>query len=195
MKKYFSRLTSSARGEVYNPLLWPFLLTTLAYGVGFAWVPGPGGSSMYQAMISIGPALPFIWGWFAIVTILIGLTFLLFNKPPYGKASGLMGFMLWVFAALCYGFAEAWLPFWAIAIPNMWFWIWQYLSLSLFRRQDKADEQYLKDYESGWYDDKENPEEARASRKSNRGKDLQFEGSYENNDDGADSSRYLDSDG
>src|SRR5687768_332443 len=113
MNKYFSRITSSARGEVFNPLLWPFLLATFAYGVGFAFVlpftDAAGTSSLYVSMSQIGSYIPMIWGIAAVLNIVGGLTFLLFNIPPFGKATGLVGFTLWSFAAMCYILTGDWL--------------------------------------------------------------------------------------
>jgi hypothetical protein len=65
--------------------------------------------------------------------------FLLMNKPPIGKFSGLMGFMLWIFAAFCWFLTGGAFVALAIALPNIWFWIWQYLSLAKFDKQDQVD--------------------------------------------------------
>src|SRR6188768_75648 len=137
MNKFISRVTSSARGETFNPLIWPFLITTFSYGVGFTvffFTKATSASSLFIAMSALHPSLPIIWGAVSLLTILVGFTFLLFNIPPAGKASGLVGFMVWLFAGFCWGLAGGWLLLVSVAIPNMYFWIWQYLSLSLFRR-------------------------------------------------------------
>lgn len=173
MNKYISRVTSSARGEVFNPLLWPFLIATFAYGVGFAFTLGVVDSSLYLSLAALTPALPVAWGILALMVIVGGLTFLLFNLPPYGKLSGLFGFMLWTTAAFAYGFSGSWLLFFAVAIPNMWFWFWQYLSLSVFRRQEELDRQTMSDYDTGKYDDELNPKDSKIDREHNRGQDIQ----------------------
>ena len=175
--KYWSRITSSARGEVFNPLIWPFLLATFAYGLGFAVVMPLTGvapdSSLFSAMSEIGTAFPVIWGSIAIATIIGGLTFLMFNIPPFGKVSGLIGFMLWLFAALCYIISGAWLPLLAVAVPNMIFWIWQYLSLTKFRAEDARDKETMKRYNAGGYDDVNPGIDSRQARLNNRGIDEQ----------------------
>jgi cellulose synthase/poly-beta-1,6-N-acetylglucosamine synthase-like glycosyltransferase len=146
--KYWKRITESARGELFNPLLWPFLLATLAYGIGFSIFINSGigtqSSTLFMAMAAIHPIAPFIWGLIAMFTILGGLTFLLFNIPPWGKISGVVGFMLWLFASVCYGFYGNWLLVFALTVPNMWFWIWQYISLSRFREEERIDAQNLR---------------------------------------------------
>lgn len=144
MNKYFSRVTSSARGEKFNFLLWPFLLATFAYGVGFALImpftTAAGDSSLYHSMHNLGSGIPVVWGAVALFVILTGLTFLLFNIPPFGKLSGLVGFILWTFGGMCYVLSHDYLTLFSVAIPNMVFWIWQYLSLSDFRKQDADDQ-------------------------------------------------------
>lgn len=188
---YFDRVTKSARGEVFNPLIWPFLLSTLAYGIGALVTTNGAGSSLVSAMLSLHPLTHFVWGTIAILTIICGITFLLFDIPPFGKVSGIVGFMLWVFGAWCYIFSSSWLPLIAVALPNMWFWFWQYLSLSKFRRQDAKDKATMEAYDAGEYDDNNG---GKKLRETNRGKDLQSSGSYDNPDDGGDSSRPVDDD-
>lgn len=177
MEKFVSRLTSSARGEVFNPLIWPALFTTTAYGLGLG-VLFPlglkiGDSSLYSAMTEIGPHLPLIWGITALVTIFTGIFFLLFNKPPMGKFSGLLGFMVWLFACFCFAMTDNYFVLAAVAFPNAWFWFWQYLSLSQFRKQDVVDNQTMEDYDEGLYDDENNPETARHEREGNRDENIQ----------------------
>lgn len=173
MNKYLSRLTSSQRQEKFNPLTWPFFLATFAYGLGFLaffFTDGVSKSSLWLAMHSIAPSIPLIWGAVAVLTIVVGLTFLMFNIPPAGKISGLVGFMLWVFASFVYILTGAWLPLLSVALPNAWFWVWQYLSLSLFRREDAEDVATMDVYNTGGYDDNNG---GRAARLNNRGVDEQ----------------------
>lgn len=108
-----------------------------------------------------------------MLTIIMGLTFLLFNVPPAGKVSGLVGFMLWLFAGFCWVLTGGWFVALAIAFPNIWFWIWQYLSLSKFKGQDKTDEATMRAYDAGLYDDELNPIDAKEDRENNRGVELQ----------------------
>lgn len=176
MNKYLSRITSSARGEAFNPLTWPFLAATTAYGIGFTVFAGTSGveaSSLYQAMQSIHQVIPYIWGSVSVTVIIIGLTFLLFNIPPAGKVSGLIGFMVWVFASFCYVLTGGWLLLFSVALPNAYFWVWQYLSLSHFRHEDALDLNTMAAYDRGEYDNEESPIAAATERQHNRGVDLQ----------------------
>lgn len=177
MNKYLSRATSSARSKPFNPLIWPFLFATFVYGIGFAVVlpftTFGGASSLYSTMTKVYSNAPIIWGWVALATIVGGITFLLFNIPPFGKISGLIGFMLWLFGAICYGIEGNWIVLLCVTVPNMWFWFWQYLSLSSFRREDAADRRTMRRYDSGGYDDEQHPEQGKIDREDNRGVDVQ----------------------
>lgn len=155
MNKYVSRVTSSARGETFNPLIYPSLICTLVYGLGFtifSWVDSVNSSSLHRAMTEVNPIIPPIWGSIAIATIVVGFTFLLFNVPPAGRISGLVGFMLWVFAGICWSITEAEFVVFAVAVPNLWFWIWQYLSLSRFKGEQERDAATMEAYDHGEYD-------------------------------------------
>ena len=194
MNRYWLRITKSARGENFNPLSWPFLGATFSYGLGFTVFSGTTGtsaSSLFTAMSSLHPAIPFIWGVVALLTILVGITFLMFRIPPAGKISGLVGFMVWVFASFCYILTGGWLLLFSVALPNAYFWVWQYLSLSLFRHEEAEDKATMDVYDTGGYDDANG---GRAERLRNRGRDRQSSGSYDNPDDGTDPSRSLDND-
>lgn len=196
MGKYADRVTHSARGETFNPLIWPAIIATAVYGVGFTaffWLGTVGHSSLFVALSTIHSALPILWGLAAVTTVVIGFTFLLYNIPKAGKTSGWLGFMVWLFA--CFGWCLTGGIFVALAVgvPNMWFWIWQYFELAKFRREDLADLAYMKFYDTGGYDDKEHPTEAKRDREDNRGVDQQSHGSYDNPDVGDDPSRPVDS--
>ena len=172
MKKYLSRMLSSERNEKFNPLIWPFLLATLAYGIGFTVFNGTEAiskSSLYQAMENVYPGSSFVWGSLCVLTIVVGLTFLLFNIPPAGKVSGLVGFMLWIFATICWAFNDGIILVFSIGIPNTWFWFWQYLSLSLFRREDAEDAATMVTYDTGGYDDIDPDVDSEQARLDNRG--------------------------
>lgn len=140
--RFFLRLTASARGETFNPLIYPPLLCTLIYGLGFtvlSWMDSVNESSLYQSMNEIDTLIPEIWGMVAIFTIMAGMVFLLLDRPPIGKFSGLLGFMIWIFASICWWQTDAEFVVFAVGFPNLWFWVWQFFSLSKFNRQDEVD--------------------------------------------------------
>lgn len=169
-----ARVMRSARGELFNPLIYPFLLATFAYGVGFIkFVCSDRGtsSSLFAAMFSISPTLTLIWGILAVLVVIVSFYVLVMDRPPIGKANCMMAWMLWMFAGLVYVLTGGWLPLFAVALPSLYFWTWQYFSLSKFRRQDLLDRATMKRYDEGQYDDKLNPKDGKADREDNRGVD------------------------
>lgn len=151
----FVRLTRSARGEFFNPLIYPFLLTTLSYGIGFTifgWASAVQESSLFSSMVSISPTIPFIWGILAIAVIVIGIYVLIFDKPPIGKLNCFIAWMLWFFAGVVYVITGGWLTLFAVTIPSLMFWTWQYFSLAKFRQQDVVDSDSMLAYDDGEYD-------------------------------------------
>lgn len=142
MNKYLSRLTGSPRGEFFNPLTYPFLIATFFYGAGLLLLGSTSGvkdSSLHAAMLALGGAIPTLWGVVALATIVLGIVFLLTRIPSLARASGLLGFMVWIFAAGCWIVTGGWLLVFTVALPNTYFWVWQYFSLSKFQAQDKDD--------------------------------------------------------
>jgi hypothetical protein len=195
MNKYVFRATHSERGELFNPLIWPFLIATFAYSVGFLTLfstEAISKSSLWVTMHGLWAPLPFVWGSVCFITIVMGLTFLMFKIPPIGRLSGLLGFMIWVFAGLCWALTGGYITLFSIALPNMYFWMWQYISLSNFRRQEADDRDSMKTYDTGGYDDINPNVNSKSAREDNRGRDLQSNGSYDNPDNGGDLSRPLD---
>lgn len=151
----FTRLTRSARGEFFNPLIYPFLLTTFAYGVGFVvfrFSAAVRESSLYIAMYTIDPLIPLVWGAMALLVITIGMYVLIFDKPPIGKANCFVAWMLWLFAGIVYILTGGWLALFSVAAPSLMFWTWQYFSLAKFRQQDVLDSDAMAAYDDGEFD-------------------------------------------
>jgi len=128
----FTRVSRNPRGELFNPLIYPFLLATFAYGVGFTYfsvIGGESASSLYNAMFSISPAITLVWGLLAIAVMVIGLYVLVMNKPSIGRANCFAAWSLWLFAGIVYMLTGGWLPLFSVAVPSLWFWTWQYFTL------------------------------------------------------------------
>lgn len=145
MNKYVERLTTSPRGEIFNPLTYPFFIATFFYGLGFLFLGGFTGvkeSSLHAAMLALGGVVPPLWGAAALAAIALGVTFLLTKAKTIARLSAMVGFMVWLFAACCWLFTGGWLLVFTIAIPNIWFWVWQYFSLSTFQREAAEDLDY-----------------------------------------------------
>lgn len=167
-----ARVSRSARGELFNPLIYPFLIATFFYGVGFSlfgWTEAVASSSLHSAMFSISPLLTVVWGILAVLVILVGIYVLIFDKPPVGKANCFVAWSLWFFAAIVYALTGGFLPLLSVALPSLWFWTWQYFSLMKFRAEDVLDRNTMARYDRGQYDDKRNPKDSKTDREDNRG--------------------------
>lgn len=169
-----TRITRSARGELFNPLIYPFIVSTLGYGIGFVLFRSTNAvqaSSLFAAMHAINPLLTVLWGALAITVIVVGLYVLVFDKPPIGKANCFVAWLLWLFAFIIYALSGGWLTLITVTFPNLFFWTWQYFSLAEFRRQDRLDSNTMYYYDGGLYDDELNPKDSKIARDDNRGVD------------------------
>lgn len=126
MNKYVNRV----RSKVLHALVWPFLAATIAYGIGFTAFNSASGvtaSSLYHAMFSMHPALPVVWGAVALVAIILVMVYLALEVRWANKVSSLLGSMVWIFASFCYILTGGWLLLFAVSLPNLYFWVWEYL--------------------------------------------------------------------
>lgn len=125
-------------GTKVNPLIYPFLLTTFAYGLGFTAFVGSSSvnaSNLYLALESLSVAFPLIWGACALTVVaLAALVILRRRMHGFGHLTGLLGAAVWIFALIGYIIAGGWLFVFAIAIPNLLFWVWFYIRLAFFKR-------------------------------------------------------------
>jgi hypothetical protein len=118
--------------RVKNPLSYPFLIATAAYGIGFtvfAQTAAVHQSSLFMALSFLHPFLPYVWGAACLIAIVVAFVSLIKDHEPGAKTAGWIGFMTWLFAAICWIITGGFLTLFAIAIPNMWFWLWQYFNL------------------------------------------------------------------
>lgn len=114
---------------MHNPLIYPFLLATLVYGIGFvAFGPLPGveASSLFQALITLGTALTVTWGAVGLIAIALMIYALKRLDERVERIAGILGFMVWVFAGCAWLLTGGWLLAGSIAIPNAWFWAWAF---------------------------------------------------------------------
>jgi hypothetical protein len=127
-------ILSRLRDKTLNPLMWPFFLSTLAYGIGALLSDtGTHGSSLVVALVDIHPLAHFIWGALAVFIIVGLLISLGTGAIKFMQTLTIMAFMLWVFAVLCYSLVGGWVPLFAVAVPNMIFWTFMYLRVSVNR--------------------------------------------------------------
>jgi len=138
MVNYFRRFVDlDDKGRKINLLIYPFLFTTLSYGIGFlffGWAAGVEKSSLYQAMAAVHGWLPPLWGACALAAVLLAVALITTRRTGFGATAALFGAVVWIFACLTYAIGSFWLLIFSVGIPNLCFWIWYYLRLSYFRR-------------------------------------------------------------
>lgn len=125
-----SNLVNSINAKVLHTLVWPFLGATVAYGIGFTFfyhAHGVQASSLFHAMVGMHPSLPLVWGVAALAAIVLVLMYIAMDIAWANKVSSLLGAMVWVFASFCYILTGGWLLLFSVALPNLWFWVWEYL--------------------------------------------------------------------
>lgn len=173
MNKYISRITSSNRGESFNVLSWLFLIPTFLCGVAMLIAePLSLGGTVGLIFNSLNSAFPLSalgWGFIATMNITLGTLYLLFRFPPIGKTSGIIGFMLWLWAGFWFILSQMYFVALILALPQAVFWIWQYLTLSRFSSEESLDDATMARYNNGEYDDKLNPVDSKRNREQNRG--------------------------
>lgn len=125
-----------------NPLFYPFLLATFAYGLGFTafpWWSGVNSSSLFSAMSAIQFTLPHLWGIFALLAGIFAMILVLFRRGGWlGETAAMFGFLVWLFAGIVYALGGYWMVFLSVTGPNMYFWGWYYIRVKWYERQKAA---------------------------------------------------------
>lgn len=140
MNKYVRRLVyiNDKETKFINPLIYPFLLGTLIYGIGFAFLgdwSGVASSSLYQAMLSMHSSIPVAWGIGASMASGFAIILLLRRRGWWGGIASITGWMVWLFAAIVYAMEGYWLVFLTVALVYGYFWVYYYLSIKDFQRR------------------------------------------------------------
>lgn len=120
------------RASQLNPLAWPFLLATGVYAVAFTLLHATASvtkSSLHTAMLSLGAHTPWIWGLLMVLTLVLGLLYVTGRWDWAGRASSFLGAVGWIFAGICWLVTGGWILTIAIAVPNIYYWFYQYLDL------------------------------------------------------------------
>lgn len=125
------------RDRNLNPLIWPFFISTLAYGIGAVLsTSGTAGSSLVAALIALHPLAHYVWGTVAIFVVIGVVAGIGTGATRFNQTLTLTGFLLWVFGIWCYSFVGGWIPLFSVAVPNTIFWIYMYLRVSINNRLD-----------------------------------------------------------
>lgn len=143
MKKFVDRLIYRAPGELHNPLMYPFLLITLAMGISFVFFSGTDpvqASVLYQLTIGHLPdASTSIWGVVAMSVAVVHLIAIQVRRAWLGSLVTMAGVLLWLYATLIFGIYGYWLQFFTAALPSLFFWVWYYFFVKEYHREGYND--------------------------------------------------------
>lgn len=122
-----------------NPLLYPFLFQTFVYGLGFStffWWGGVSSSSLFQAMLAVHSFIPVVWGGFAVLATLLAVVLFLTRRAGwFGEVASILGFLVWLFAAIIYAMNGFWLVLLTVTGPALFFWTWYYMRVKDLQRK------------------------------------------------------------
>lgn len=140
MNKYLSRLVyvDEKEQKLINPLIYPFLMGTLIYGLGFAFLgdwSGVASSSLFKAMYGINPIVPLVWGSGATLASGSAIVLLLRRRGWWGGIASITGWMVWLFAAIVYGLEGYWMVILTVALVYGYFWVYYYLTIKDLQRR------------------------------------------------------------
>lgn len=124
-----------------NPLIWPFLFAIIVYGLGFALFPDfyfVNSSSLFQSINGVHDWLPVAWGTGAALAGTSALTMVALRRSVFGATAAMLGFLVWLFAAILYLINGYILVLLTVACPNLYFWVFYYMRLKWYDRLRKA---------------------------------------------------------
>ena len=101
------------------------VLLTLLYGVVFiimTQTEAYGLSSLYSVMLDVHPRGPLVWGIAAIAAAVLALA-------RQARLASMLGFMVWLFAGICYIIMGNYLLFICLTVPLMLFWLLEYAGM------------------------------------------------------------------
>lgn len=145
--RFIRRFLYRQPGEMFNVLMWPFLLQTLVTGVAFiafGWTNSVKASILYTiTTVHFGIFLTSVWGILAVVAIILTLINLYYRYQPAGSVSGTLGIMLWMYALILYLLTGYYYQA-VLTIVPLYFWIWHSVRITRYyntfgRRSSKEE--------------------------------------------------------
>lgn len=138
MKKYLRRLYMKTDTEPFNPFLHLYVLKSLAFGIFFCFLNDTDtiqGINLYRLTTDYLPDyFGNLWGLLLLVTVVGHILEMLFRGKGIGSWVGILGSMLWLYAAFIYASTHQWFSFTAFVAINLFFWPWYYFSSVSYTR-------------------------------------------------------------
>jgi hypothetical protein len=139
MSDFIRHFTHITKTEKQNPLLYLFLLETLVWGVAFAFFSAASPvTDSFLHMLTVatfGSTFAFVWGIMAILAVLGSLAGIYLRRSWLGQAVSLTGFCIWLYATIMYISGGYMLHLFAVALPNLLFWLWWFFLIQGYHRR------------------------------------------------------------
>lgn len=145
MRRFAHRFFWKTDSQRFEPFLPFFTLLNLAIGVLFAFgvlIPPVVGLQLFTALPQILPGglSATAWGIGLIVTFIGHCLEMYWRARGIGPMVAMTGFILWLYALTVYVSQASVLGILAIALPQLFFWAWYYVSAKDYRRQYNSEE-------------------------------------------------------
>lgn len=142
MKKYIRRLYMKTDTAPFNPFLHVFVIKTLVIGMLFTFYASNQKIESLTLFQLTNDYLPNqagnFWG-LALILVVIGHVLEMeFRGKGFGRYTAMLGFMLWLYAAVVYLLNGNWFGIIAITATSIFFYAWYYGSSINYQRDLKA---------------------------------------------------------
>lgn len=121
-----------------NFLSFIFFYTTFSFGLFFTAFYNT--DSVHDSVLyevterNLGDIPLPIWGACAMLVVVVNLVGIVVSNAAVVKAAAMGGFLVWLFASIAYMFTDEDFQFFAIALPQVVFWVWYYFKVGEFKR-------------------------------------------------------------
>lgn len=125
--------------ELLNPFIHVYMYMMLVWGLCFTFFPEISGASetfLYQlTVLQAGDHITSIWG--IICLIVVVCETIAFNQRTrwLGAGSTMLGFCVWLFAAITYAMGGFWFGLLVGAVPQLFFWAWLFFTVERYHRK------------------------------------------------------------
>ena len=139
MKINWKNFVEHDESEKLNPFIHLFMYMTLVWGLCFTFFPVATGASetfLYQlTVLQTFSGITSVWGIACLVVVVVELFAFNYRKRWLGGSATMMGFCVWLYAAITYGIGGFWFGLLVGAIPQLFFWVWLYITVERYHRK------------------------------------------------------------
>lgn len=127
---------------MHNPLVHIFLYTTFVFGLSFVFFADPSGASqtiLYKyTQFHLGTWAASLWGVCCILVTVLNTIAFMFRQEWLGPKVTYLGMIIWLYSFWAYASAAFWFGALVLSLPNIAFWLWQYIQVKQYHRHFKS---------------------------------------------------------